>query len=193
MKIAFIVVLLVFYTAFLLKAFLLSKSGIKVNIMFKDKFRSKTQIFTLMSGVFSVALAVLSVLFDLGIHNIWGLKALGFAVSVIGTLVFLKAIIDMKSSWRVGVNPNEKTKLVTNGIYSISRNPAYLGFDLMYIGILIAYFEPLIAVFFIAYIISLDMQARIEEEFLHKSFGEAYENYKNKINRYFGITKYGEC
>ena len=33
----------------------------------------------------------------------------------------------------------KKTSLVTTGIYSISRNPAFLGFDLMYIGILFSF------------------------------------------------------
>lgn len=27
----------------------------------------------------------------------------------------------------------DKTELITNGIYQISRNPAFLGFDLLYL------------------------------------------------------------
>ncbi len=34
-----------------------------------------------------------------------------------------------------------ETELVTNGIYQISRNPAFLGFDLLYIGTLLMFFN----------------------------------------------------
>ncbi len=39
--------------------------------------------------------------------------------------------------WRAGVSEKEKTELVTAGIYRWSRNPAFLGFDLLYIGFLL--------------------------------------------------------
>lgn len=47
----------------------------------------------------------------------------------------------MRDSWRAGVSKTDKTELVTNGIYQISRNPAFLGFDLLYIGTLLMFFN----------------------------------------------------
>ena len=32
------------------------------------------------------------------------------------------SVVTMRDSWRAGVSEKEKTKLVTNGIYQISRN-----------------------------------------------------------------------
>ena len=43
----------------------------------------------------------------------------------------------MKDSWRAGVSYEEKTDLITSGIYQISCNPAFLGFDLVYVGIVL--------------------------------------------------------
>ena len=43
----------------------------------------------------------------------------------------------MRDFWRAGIPETDKTELVTEGIYQISRNPAFLGFDLLYIGILL--------------------------------------------------------
>ena len=40
----------------------------------------------------------------------------------------------MKDSWQAGIPDKDKTELVTTGIYRFSRNPAFLGFDLMYVG-----------------------------------------------------------
>jgi protein-S-isoprenylcysteine O-methyltransferase Ste14 len=42
----------------------------------------------------------------------------------------------MKDSWKAGISEIDKTELVTEGIYQISRNPVFLGFNLLYIGIL---------------------------------------------------------
>lgn len=49
-------------------------------------------------------------------------------------------VLNMRDSWRVGVSKTDRTELVTSGIYQISRNPAFLGFDLLYIGILLKAF-----------------------------------------------------
>nr|WP_325196398.1 methyltransferase [uncultured Oscillibacter sp.] len=38
-------------------------------------------------------------------------------------------------------------KLVTDGIYRYSRNPAFLGFDLQYIGVLLMYCNLLTGMF----------------------------------------------
>ncbi len=43
----------------------------------------------------------------------------------------------MKDSWRAGIPDSDKTELVTTGIYKYSRNPAFLGFDLQYMGVLL--------------------------------------------------------
>ena len=80
-----------------------------------------------------------------------------------------------------------KTDLVTTGIYSVSRNPAFLGFDLMYIGILFSFFNWYLCfatgfalVFFHLQIVN------VEEDFLIETFGQEYIEYKKKVCRYLG-------
>lgn len=43
----------------------------------------------------------------------------------------------MRDSWSAGISETDKTELVTEGIYQFSRNPAFLEFNLLYIGILL--------------------------------------------------------
>lgn len=50
----------------------------------------------------------------------------------------------MKDSWRAGIAENDKTEIVTSGIYQISRNPAFLGFDCVYIGLMLMFFKPIL-------------------------------------------------
>ena len=80
-----------------------------------------------------------------------------------------------------------ETDLVTTGIYSVSRNPAFLGFDLMYIGILFSFFNwylclatGFVLVFFHLHIVN------VEEDFLIETFGQEYIEYKKKVCRYLG-------
>ena len=57
-------------------------------------------------------------------------------MAISGDMVFVISVWTMKDSWRAGVSKTDQTELVTDGIYQISRNPAFLGFDLVYVGIL---------------------------------------------------------
>ncbi|RGC80247.1 isoprenylcysteine carboxylmethyltransferase family protein [Hungatella hathewayi] len=92
----------------------------------------------------------------------------------------------MKDSWRAGIAENDKTEIVTSGIYQISRNPAFLGFDCVYIGLLLMFFNPILLIFSVFAIIMLHLQILQEEQYLPKVFGNDYINYKNKVYRYFG-------
>ena len=126
----------------------------------------------------------LSILFVNPISNIY-LNILGLVLAIFGTVVFFLAIWYMRNNWRAGIPLQDKTNLVTNGIYRISRNPAFLGFGMLYVGICIMYFNPflLIATLTIAL---LHNQILMEEKFLIKTFGKEYEPYMRSVSRYFG-------
>ena len=114
-------------------------------------------------------------------------RDIGIVLAALGDIFFIISVITMKDNWRAGISPDEQTKLVTNGIYRISRNPAFLGFDLVYIGILMMFFHwPLFVITTFALIIFHLQIVNVEEPFLLTAFGEEYINYKNKTNRYLG-------
>lgn len=106
------------------------------------------------------------------------------AGDILGVLVFILAMRTMRDSWRAGIPEKDKTELVTDGIYQISRNPAFLGFDFMYLGLLIAFFNFVHLVFVLYAVIMLHLQILQEEQFLSNTFGEKYNVYRQKIGRY---------
>ena len=80
-----------------------------------------------------------------------------------------------------------KGAFITNGIYQISRNPAFLGFDLVYIGILLMFFHWGLLVLSVAAMVMFHLQiVKVEEFFLLQTFGKDYMDYKRKVLRYFG-------
>ena len=89
----------------------------------------------------------------------------------------------MKLSWRIGIDEKNKTALITNGLFNISRNPVFLGMILSTAGIFLII--PNAITLFVAatsYIV-IQIQIRLEEEYLQSSHGTAYHNYKKKVNR----------
>ena len=108
-------------------------------------------------------------------------------ILAIAVIVFIVSVLQMKDNWRAGVQREEKTELVTTGIYSISRNPAFLGFDLMYIGIVIAFFNWYLCIATGIVLVLFHLQiVNVEEEFLIEAFGDDYIKYRKKVCRYLG-------
>ncbi len=82
----------------------------------------------------------------------------GIAAGIVGDLIFLAAVLTMKNNWRAGIPAQDKTEFVSGGIYRYSRNPAFLGFDLMYMGILLMYFNWLLVLFTVWACVMLHIQ-----------------------------------
>lgn len=115
----------------------------------------------------------------------------GFWVGLVGDGVFLAAVLCMRDSWRAGIPDRDKTALVTGGIYAFSRNPAFLGFDLMYTGVLLMYLNPLTAALTAFAVVMLHLQILQEERYMAGAFGEEYLRYKGRVMRYLGRRRTG--
>lgn len=113
-------------------------------------------------------------------------RAAGFALALLGDVIFLFSVLCMKDSWRAGIPKEGKTHLVTAGIYAVSRNPAFLGFDLMYLGVLLLYCNPLTGALSAFAIVMLHLQILQEETYMTATFGEEYRHYRAKVCRYLG-------
>ncbi len=81
---------------------------------------------------------LLAVVFDVSCMP-RGVRIAGFVTGMTCDAIFLAAVLCIKDSWRAGIPENDKTDIVTSGIYAFSRNPAFLGFDIMYIGVFLMY------------------------------------------------------
>lgn len=89
----------------------------------------------------------------------------------------------MSNSWRIGIDELNKTALVTKGIFSISRNPIFLGMIISVLGLF--FIIPNVLTFCLAvttYIV-IQIQIRLEEEFLERIHSQEYINYKIKTRR----------
>ena len=113
------------------------------------------------------------------------LSTLGIILMILGDISFVAAVITMRDSWRAGIAEEDKTELVTSGIYRISRNPAFLGFYLVYIGMMLTFINIGLVIITVVTIIAFHMQILQEETFLKSRFGKEYEDYMKRVGRYF--------
>lgn len=183
-----IAVLLAFYGCYFVKMLCQKKKGIQTDQIGKGKtgFVRWVEITMKAAAVLVFAADVASVFLGTGVDSV-PVRAAGAAVSVVGTAVFIASVVTMRDSWRAGVSPTDRTELVTGGIYQISRNPAFLGFDLLYIGILMMFFNWVLCAASAFAILMYHLQiVNVEEDFLLAAFGEEYLQYKRKVRRYLG-------
>ena len=186
-KLMAIFILAVFYAIYFGKMIIQKKKGITTHQIGKRKEKKLHTVETLMSiATFSVVIIqLLSIFFDWNIMPS-GARFTGFCIAGIGDVFFLISVIHMKDSWRAGIPEKDKTKLVTDGIYKFSRNPAFVGFDFMYIGILLMFFNIGTLLFSLFSIVMLHLQILQEEKYMAETFGEEYLKYKKKVFRYLG-------
>lgn len=183
--------MLVFYGVYYIKMFIQHRQGIQTNLLGKGKegFAKFIEV-TLKIVTYIVLLAeVISIFFNTYIDSVW-LRISGAILAISGVGIFTVSVLTMRDSWRAGIPKDEKTELVTSGVYAYSRNPAFLGFDLVYTGVLLMFFNWVLFMITLLAVAVLHLQiVNVEENFLITTFGEDYLEYRKKVCRYIGRRK----
>lgn len=187
-KIIILILMAIFYVSYFIKMLSQKRRGISTDQLGKGKegFIKFIEIALKILTYLLPAIQVVCIIFyGEGLHI--AMQIAGVVLTALGVAVFITSVLQMKDNWRAGVQKEDKTELVTNGIYSISRNPAFLGFDLMYIGVLLSFFSWYLCIATVLVMILFHLQiVKVEEKFLEQAFGEEYLEYKNKVFRYVG-------
>lgn len=109
---------------------------------------------------------------------------MGVILITAGIVFFIVTLNDFGKSWRVGIDKDNAGKLVTTGVFSISRNPIFLFVDIFFAGIAMIYSNPFFILAAVVVIVGIHYQILQEEKFLLSKYGDVYEAYKSKVRRY---------
>ena len=186
-RILALLVLTVFYGIYLVKQRRQKRRGIQTMQIGRGK-DTQTHMVETMMGIATVGIIpaqLLSITFGWS-HLSANARFTGFCIGMVGDMIFLISVLCMKDSWRAGIPANDKTELVTGGVYAYSRNPAFLGFDLQYIGVLLMFCNLLTAAFTVFAVSMLHLQILQEERYLTAAFGPEYLQYRRHVLRYLG-------
>jgi protein-S-isoprenylcysteine O-methyltransferase Ste14 len=96
-------------------------------------------------------------------------------------------LVAMKNSWRVGIRYDQRTDLVTTGIYRFSRNPYFLSYNILVFGYILIFPCIILFVLYVALAIIFHSLILDEEKYLQSVHGDSYLDYKRKVNRYVSI------
>lgn len=111
-------------------------------------------------------------------------QTLGGALLVVALAWVVTAQIQMGDSWRIGVDPEAKTELVTAGLFLRSRNPVFLGMRVSLLGIFLAAPNALALIAAVLGEVLIQVQVRIEEPYLDGVHGESYRDYRRRVRRW---------
>ncbi len=193
-----LILLIIFGTGYILKLVLLKqRNKINANVLAKgnkDFSIYSAEMFVRVSSSLWLLTWISEIIFHNQISSLIGflfindcVKYIGTLITALGVVIFILATVFMKSSWRVGIDKNTKTTLVTEGIYKFSRNPAFVGFNLMFLGLFATYANIFTLIVLVINTIAFHLLILQEEKHLFSMFGDEYERYKRKVPRYFLI------
>ena len=177
-----------FVAMVLIRAAILRRRGIRV-LVFGQTDKSD---FILVPLVLAIAYTTLARTFGLPIWDVlirplWrselpGWIGLVFCVAALAGFAF--TLMSFGDSFRVGIDTNKPDKLITRGMFAISRNPIYVCFLLFFTGLFLIHCNIVIAVAIILFALAIHRQILREEKFLVEHYGEEYESYRKKVRRY---------
>lgn len=142
-------------------------------------------VFEVSKLAFQFSFSVLPESFTLPLFEADFLKISGVVIIAFGIVLLPLALLNFNNSLRFGMDEQNRPKLITGGVLSVSRNPFFLSIDLYFLGTVLV--NP--GWFFIVYaalaMVSIHFFILKEEKFLLHVYGEDYLKYKQKVMRYF--------
>ena len=109
----------------------------------------------------------------------------GAATAAVGVLLTLLAQLSMGDSWRIGVDENERTDLVTAGAFALARNPIFAAMVVTAVGLTLMVPNVLAVLGFAALLLALELQVRgVEEPYLLDAHGATYRSYASRVGRF---------
>ncbi|PRB85231.1 beta-carotene 15,15'-monooxygenase [Chryseobacterium culicis] len=115
------------------------------------------------------------------------LQYTGVVIMIFALIWVIIAQLQMKNSWRIGVDSTTKTELITHGLFRFSRNPIFLGMTISLVGFFLVFPTVIAFSFLLIGSILMQIQIRIEEEYLLKQHEQIYVTYKKRVARMFSL------
>lgn len=113
-------------------------------------------------------------------YVVWG----GFILLHLSFIIIFAAQRTMANEWRMGIDEVNKVNLITKGLFGISRNPIFLGVIIAFIGLFLIIPNIGTALVLFSAFIVIQVQVRLEEDFLKKALGKEYIQYMESVNRW---------
>jgi protein-S-isoprenylcysteine O-methyltransferase Ste14 len=112
------------------------------------------------------------------------LAATGIALLMVSLVWILVAQAEMRQSWRIGIDEENKTDLVCRGVFRLSRNPIFLGLRFTLLGFFLTLPNAVTFAMLLVGDSLMQIQVRLEEAHLLRMHGESYLEYCRRTRRW---------
>jgi len=142
-------------------------------------------VFSLAIGGLAPLLALLDVLEPVAAIDGPVVNTVGLVVAVTGIMLTFAAQLAMGDAWRIGVDPGERTELVTDGPFGLVRNPIYSAMIPTVLGLVLMVPNALALCAIACLVTALELQVRlVEEPYLLRTHGGIYADYTSRVGRF---------
>ena len=143
--------------------------------------------FVLFIGV-AVGISVLKQPFgEVQLLNSFLAMIFGLVILFLNLILSGASLMNLKDSWRVGVLEDQKTELITSGIYRFTRNPYFVSYLLMFAAYTVLLQNLILFGLSIVGFLFVHKMIMMEEKYLYSVHSDAYLQYKMKVPRYIII------
>jgi protein-S-isoprenylcysteine O-methyltransferase Ste14 len=109
----------------------------------------------------------------------------GVFFCLVGLSLLLWSLVSFGQSFRVGIDTEYPDKLITSGIFALSRNPIYVAFAFILLGQFLIFSNWILLVYIGAATWLFHRQVLREEDYLQQHYGTEYLEYCDRVSRYF--------
>jgi protein-S-isoprenylcysteine O-methyltransferase Ste14 len=139
----------------------------------------------MLLGVAAPLLALLGVVEPIADLDRTALHVAGLVLAILGIVATFLAQVAMGTSWRIGVDPEESTRLVTDGPFALVRNPIYAALFPTVLGLALLVPSWVAIAGLVGLALALELQVRVvEEPHLLRTHGDAYAGYAARVGRF---------
>ncbi len=115
----------------------------------------------------------------------WWVPVVGLFLALTGIVGTLAAQLAMGNSWRVGVDPEEQTQLVTSGPFGWTRNPILLAALIAGAGLALLVPNVISGSGWLILWAAVELQVRgVEEPYLRSQHPDEYASYCSRVGRF---------
>jgi protein-S-isoprenylcysteine O-methyltransferase Ste14 len=108
----------------------------------------------------------------------------GVAACAAGLLLLLWSLISFRESFRIGIDTDRPDRLITSGIFALSRNPIYVAFAFILTGEFLIFPNAILLAYIVGFLLLVHRQVLREEDYLKAHYGQEYLDYCNRVRRY---------
>jgi protein-S-isoprenylcysteine O-methyltransferase Ste14 len=150
-----------------------------------ERFAGVLFVVALVVGGAAPVLAAFDVVAPVAALDGTAAHAAGVALAGAGIFLTFFAQLAMGDAWRIGVDSEERTDLVTAGPFRLVRNPIYSAMIPAVLGLVLMVPSVVAIAGFVALVAALELQVRtVEEPYLLRVHGDDFTAYAARVGRF---------